>query len=199
MIIRMVLCLHLSAKKSLNAKTQTQSQKERLMSHPFYHLLILIKHSSEWTLCWGPNSTSSDLYRKPPWILVFSTISEVDFQLFSSLLTRSFQNGLLCHVRISWCMYIYIYTNVYIQYLYVCMVQYGPTLFQTPAIFTETLPHDWHLRWTVSSIGAKVVFRVEGKWGQNVVSNGSFYCEVKKNVAKNQTSTLVMAAKSLSP
>ena len=108
MIIRMVLCLHPSAKKSLNAKTQTQSQKERLMSHPFYHLFILIKHSSDWTLCWGPNSTSSDLYRKPPWILVFSTISEVDFQLFSSLPTRSFQNGLLCQVRISWCMYIYI-------------------------------------------------------------------------------------------
>lgn len=165
MIIRMVLCLHPSAKKSLNAKTQTQSQKERLMSHPFYHLLILIKHSSECTLCWGPNSTSSDLYRKPPWILVFSTISEVDFQLFSSLPTRSFQNGLLCHVRISWCMYIYtnIRIHIYNMYAWSTMVQH----YAKPLHFSRE--HCCMIGTCVgrSPVSApKLLKRVEGKWGK---------------------------------
>ena len=156
------LCLHPSAKKSLNAKTQTQSQKERLMSHPFYHLLVLIKHSSEWTLCWGPNSTSSDLYRKP-----------VLFQKLTSSFSAAYRHVLSktdYYVRWEY-LGVCIYTQIYVYISIICM--HGPlwsNIMQNLCNFHRNIA-----AWLAPALDGlqyrrqTLLKRVEGKVGQNVV------------------------------
>ncbi len=168
MIIMMVLCLHPSSKKSLNAKTRTRAQEERLRSHPFYHLWILIKHSSEWTCV-------TDLI-EPPATFTESQLGfcySVIFQKLTSSFSAAYRHILLkMEYDVMW-----EYFGTY------STVRYGPILCKTPAIFTRILLHAWHLGWTVSSIGAKL-------FSGSKESGASF---VRWNVAK-QTSTLVMAA-----
>lgn len=165
----MVLCLHPSAKKSSNAKTQTQAQKERLMSHPF-----LPSFNPDQTFLRGhcvgdliqPPGTFTESHLGFWYSVLFQELTSSFSAAYWHILSKTDYNAIWEYFGV--CKYIRTY-NIHIHihtYLYGSMVHYGPTLCKTPAICHRNLA-----AWLAPALDGlqyrrQIVFRVEGKWGK---------------------------------